>query len=1516
MPKQPSLNPNATKLNIVETDRRSDLQLLGSDLSKYWDSILNPNYTRNKLNISGSFNPEVNVGWDGGPKINPNFGGNIQSNYKLNKNVNLSGGLNFGSSISDTPTSQPYWAGVNLKFQNKGNVEKTKEDTDWTGTTQGNVESYTDQTLNALLKLKNAGYDSTTIQSLYETFLVESSGGIDPKAGANTMQIMPEGFQATQDIKSHPNLKSWHKKYLEDFGIDWSNVSHEDVKSDPLLGVLAARLHMANDPNPIGKTIEDRASQWSLKYNTSDDPKGTSTYYLDKIKEIQKAYPNIKYQNKGEVNIGAEISPEIRAGNFCGSLTGCGQGKSPFNIIPSVEASYNTNSKNINTGYGAGIGFNTNADERGFESILSYKKRNAFDTQGYDAVTPIGKGTDNLSLSLGMGRRSETAPYRYGVNTEYDLTNKKLSNIGLYGQYGKLKGSLGYNPTTKGVSIGAGFKFQEGGLVNKYQDGSEVKYPNVTGHYNFNTDESRGIGLEGAPMGSSGTFTWGYKDARVLEGRQSYPVAVYADGVYQGVLKPGGKLITNPAFRVDEIPMGYQPPQSTMQYLASKAPKQKTDMTSKYNTGLSEDDQKLYNIFEQSFGVTEDDKKDYDVQGLFASGDYKDTVAWESDKFKKPNHPTFSAESIYNEIDGNQGGEYSSDEEFEPSATNMKYNTVDDLINHLSTSGMKLKLAPYFQEAANVGPDRNKQYSDNADRVGYLRTLRQSAQYGGDVYNKADKELREVLVNNRDIRTGIESDGQYENKMKSLGVKKYQFEGIVLPPDYPSFSGNDQTFIGTPTETGLSSEASEEFQEAHRNEYIRTHPGEYHPGSENWKTLDVYQKVSQLGNIIGTDLLHIPKFAFTLQLPKPEDYNENVDWDGRIKSALEAVTYAGAGELFGAGMGWAAKKLTPGVAAVESKISSVFKPAVEQTVSKTSTTSTTTGAGNYNYIYGDKANAFQVKPLEANNVHLRQLQNSANKDGIVKDEVLYKWIHGKNIPEKDRRILVDTYNKLNLEGKGINVTDFQKAVSDNIIPLKHTEIFVDAKGVYTPQKFGRMFSSKGVNNLGYETRPRDQLRKPGETPIEGILDNQTIAYSNRVGFGSGSTRHFDNAYTQGHARYIITKENPNTVTWVESQSDVGQGRGGYMTINKQYQDRILSTDKTGKSITVRDKNLANIQSSKNKIVELEKAHQKYLKDGTMMPEQLKFFRENQVPERLQPVYDSYMKGGGQGVLDAQGAADLQWILNKREAYFKDYFPTRIRNEQNRVLDSQAAVKGGDQKVDMLKNNFQRLFNENIKYTQELGKNSMRYPTPETTIKIQGYKKSGDNTITNFVNAQARYQEEQQTLDALSPSGWYKLKIKSTDHPELIELRDQYLQNIKMYKKQADKYRGLLHNVHPSIEVGKIAGTDRPMYGVRFDKKHEFGQNFQMPKDKRLTIKNDIRSETFQAEHQTIINKYNSKNISKMQKGSGQNMNYELVTDANGNTWYEWKLSNQNKTIRPHQHGGEVRKNNVFGYNYG
>ena len=71
---------------------------------------------------------------------------------------------------------------------------------------------------------------------------------------------------------------------------------------------------------------------------------------------------------------------------------------------------------------------------------------------------------------------------------------------------------------------------------------------------NLSTDEEIHKGLEGAKAGTSATLNYKTKEPRVLEGRQDYPIHVYADGGYQGVLKPGGKMKTSPASKIVEIP--------------------------------------------------------------------------------------------------------------------------------------------------------------------------------------------------------------------------------------------------------------------------------------------------------------------------------------------------------------------------------------------------------------------------------------------------------------------------------------------------------------------------------------------------------------------------------------------------------------------------------------------------------------------------------------------------------------------------------------------------------------------------------------------------------------------------------------------------------------------------------------------------------------------------------------------------------------------------------------------------
>lgn len=60
----------------------------------------------------------------------------------------------------------------------------------------------------------------------------------------------------------------------------------------------------------------------------------------------------------------------------------------------------------------------------------------------------------------------------------------------------------------------------------------------------------------------------------------------------------------------------------------------------------------------------------YDLRGFWKSGDYKnmDEDNHGSDKWKKPNHPTFSNQSVYHNVDGQAGGVWTDNGGYQPSA--------------------------------------------------------------------------------------------------------------------------------------------------------------------------------------------------------------------------------------------------------------------------------------------------------------------------------------------------------------------------------------------------------------------------------------------------------------------------------------------------------------------------------------------------------------------------------------------------------------------------------------------------------------------------------------------------------------------------------------------------------------------------------------------------------------------------------------------------------------------------------
>ena len=99
------------------------------------------------------------------------------------------------------------------------------------------------------------------------------------------------------------------------------------------------------------------------------------------------------------------------------------------------------------------------------------------------------------------------------------------------------------------------------------------------------------------------------------------------------------------------------------------------DFTDKYNTQLSSADEAAFQQWANETGKIKD-LYDYDIRGAWKQGMTEGGLPGDHlpDTYKKPNHPTFSDESLYHGQDGYQGGTWSTSmgrDVFTPGPTNL-----------------------------------------------------------------------------------------------------------------------------------------------------------------------------------------------------------------------------------------------------------------------------------------------------------------------------------------------------------------------------------------------------------------------------------------------------------------------------------------------------------------------------------------------------------------------------------------------------------------------------------------------------------------------------------------------------------------------------------------------------------------------------------------------------------------------------------------------------------------------------
>jgi hypothetical protein len=195
----------------------------------------------------------------------------------------------------------------------------------------------------------------------------------------------------------------------------------------------------------------------------------------------------------------------------------------------------------------------------------------------------------------------------------------------------------------------------------------------------------------------------------------------------------------------------------------------KDDYTEHYNTPLSEPEQQSYDGWEkaQSDKLGRDvhsELKDYDLQGYWRAnvGDTDEGPQLGqghlTDEFKKPNHPTFSDESIYHGVAGNKGGTW---EElpggetgvhayrFKPGATNLEHHEPAELKGYFDRvepgNTVDLPAEPAKFDYGRPGQIDRSRIADELQAKPWLRE-RLKNMVMGEVGANASPEVRRIQI--------------------------------------------------------------------------------------------------------------------------------------------------------------------------------------------------------------------------------------------------------------------------------------------------------------------------------------------------------------------------------------------------------------------------------------------------------------------------------------------------------------------------------------------------------------------------------------------------------------------------------------------------------------------------------------------------------------------------------------------------------------------------------------------------
>lgn len=318
----------------------------------------------------------------------------------------------------------------------------------------------------------------------------------------------------------------------------------------------------------------------------------------------------------------------------------------------------------------------------------------------------------------------------------------------------------------------------------------------------------------------------------------------------------------------------------------------------------------------------------------------------------------------------------------------------------------------------------------------------------------------------------------------------------------------------------------------------------------------------------------------------------------------------------------------------------------------------------------------------------------------------------------------------------------------------------------TPQT---KWATYGMDRLGFKVKKEHDEVGGIVEYIPNVPINTFTFHSPRIPIGDD--KHYD-LNTLGHSRTFVDPNDKNIIYILESQSDLAQG-----DFLKKL-NRVKNDPKYRHSL---ERGIKNSESS------IEGWHR-----------------------MLERGYNDY----------GQKLADYDFRLIEEQL---------LPSEIDRLNKYKTLLDDPTQKVYLMKNYLQKQLLENLKYAAENNHKIMRYPTPETAAKIEGFQK--DEKTREFV-------ELEDELNKL-------IANQHQDLPDEINLFTD--ENIRY----TDEHRAAkIQELENALADMQINQTDR----------------------------------TYPEQHITILNKY--KEFPKLFKKLYKNQEVRTVTDDKGNTWYE------------------------------